>query len=272
VNNVSILISSFDDFSDCWQPCYHGLLKYWPDCPYEVFIVTNFKDSGSPLVKAIKVGRDRGWSRNTLFALEQIPTPSLIYTHEDFWIKRSVSTEVIAEYAGLLDKNKAAYIRLYPCPCPDSECELDPRLGVCSTDATYRTSLQLALWKKSVFQDLIVENENPWQFELHGTVRSRKYGAGFLSVKLFTTPDGQTYHHGIDYVCTAINKGKWSNAAKVYARQEGICIDFSNRPNETWWHDFARRNIFAARVGAFYDLADRAVKNPSKIINRLCGR
>jgi len=69
---VSFLISSCDSFSDCWKPYYHGLHKYWPDCPYNVLIVTNFKDSGDPSVKAIKVGEDKWWSHNTLQALNQI--------------------------------------------------------------------------------------------------------------------------------------------------------------------------------------------------------
>lgn len=262
---VSILISSCDNFSDCWEPYYHGLHKYWPNCPYDAFIVTNFKDSGDTLVKAIKVGKDNGWSHNTLQALDQIVTPYLIYTHEDFWIQQSVHTQSIAEYVALMDKGKADYIRLYPCPEPDSECEWDERLGVLSDQASYRTSLQVALWRKSVFQELIVKGENPWQFEVQGTIRSRKFGSRFLSVKRFRNPDGKPFHFGIDYVCTAINKGKWSKAAKNYAQQEGLAIDFSNRPSETWWHDFGRANRFGKCVNRVCTLAGPAVKNPSKI-------
>jgi hypothetical protein len=267
---VSFLISSCDSFSDCWKPYYHGLHKYWPDCPYNVLIVTNFKDSGDPSVKAIKVGEDKGWSHNTLQALNQIETPYVLYTHEDFWIQKSVSTQVITDYVALMERGKAEYIRLYPCPEPDYDFEFDDRLGTLAEEAPYRCSLQVALWRKSVFQELIVEGENAWQFEVQGTVRSRKYGSRFLSAKRFLAPDGNLSHFGIDYVCTAINKGKWSKAAKAYALREGLAIDFSNRPNETWWHDFVHASRFGTYINHICTMAVRAVKNPSKIISRLC--
>lgn len=266
---VSFLISSCDSFSDCWKPYYHGLRKYWPDCPYEVFVVTNFKSSEDTSVKAIKVGEDRGWSHNTQRALNEITTPYVIYTHEDFWIQQPVSTQIIAEYVELIQKDKADYIRLYPCPEPDYEYAWNEKLGVLADHASYRTSLQVALWRKSVFQELIADGENPWEFELQGSIRSQKYGSRFLSVRRFQNTDRKPYHYGIDYVCTAINKGKWSKAAKAYARNEGLSIDFSNRPNETWWHDFARASLFGRCVDQIGTRAGRFVRNPSRVISNL---
>jgi hypothetical protein len=211
-------------------------------------------------VQAIKVGEDKGWAGDTLRALGEITTPYVIYTHEDFWIKRTVQTQVIKEYAALMDKDRADYIRLYPCPEPDYECQYDKRLGVLADQAAYRTSLQVGLWRKSVFQELIVENENPWQFEINGTVRSREYGPRFLSVKRFWDAGGKPFHYGIDYVCTAINKGMWSKAAKSYALQEGLAIDFSNRPNETWWQDFKRSSPLGSAISRICAIAGQAVK------------
>jgi hypothetical protein len=265
MKRVSFLISSCDGFSDCWKPYYHGLHKYWPDCPYDIFIVTNFKESGDSLVQAIKVGKDKGWSRNTSQALNDVTTPYVIYTHEDFWINRKVQTQVIEEYIELMDKDKADYIRLYPCPEPDYECEDDKRLGILADDAAYRTSLQVGLWRKSVFQELIVAGENPWQFEINGTIRSKKYGARFLSVKRFWDTNGKPFHYGIDYVCTAINKGKWSKAAKIYAEQEGLKIDFSNRPNETWWQDFERSKPFGASISRICSIAGQIKKRTNAL-------
>jgi len=257
---VSIFISSFDGFSDCWKPYYHGLQKYWPDCPYEIFITTNFKESGDASIRTIKVGEDKGWSRNTLHALSKITSPYIIYTHEDFWINHRVQTHIIEEYVDMMDKGRADYIRLFPCPEPDYEHEYDKRLGVLADNAAYRTSLQVAIWRKSVFQELIVEEENPWQFETQGTIRSKKYGPRFLSVRRFYDAKKEPFHYGIDYVCTAINKGKWSKAAKIYASQEGLAINFSNRPHETSWHDFVRSTLFGASIGRIFIMPKRVKK------------
>lgn len=272
MKSAAILISSCDSFSDCWKPYYHGLFKYWADCPYDVFIVTNYKDSGDKSVRAIRVGDDKGWSHNTFEALKLIAAPYVIYTHEDFWIKRDVASRAIAEYIAFMADDKADYIRLFPCPEPSYECEWDKRLGVLANDAAYRASLQVALWRKQIFLDLIREGENPWQFEIQGSVRSRKYTNRFLSVKRLRAPDGKPFHFGIDYVCTAINKGKWSKAAKEYAKDEGLTIDFSNRPSETWWHDFERSGRLGACIGRICTTTGRSVKSPSKIMKRLLGK
>src|SRR5437773_912082 len=45
---VTILVSSFDGYSDCWGPVCHGFTKYWPNCPYPVLLMTNEKDHQHP--------------------------------------------------------------------------------------------------------------------------------------------------------------------------------------------------------------------------------
>jgi len=235
-NKTSILISSCDKFSDCWDPYIHGIKKYWPDCPYDIYIITNYLDIKDDFVRTINVGEDSGWANNMLIALKYIKAPYILYTHEDFWIKKTVDTKVIEEYIKLIELEKAEYISLYPGSKPYIPFSLDTRLNVISGNAPYRTSLQVALWRKKVLEDLIVEGENPWQFEILGTERSKNYGNKFLAVKRFFDGNNVPFHYGIDYVCTAINKGRWSKEALHYAKFEGLNIDFTNRPQEKWWH------------------------------------
>lgn len=253
-----MLISSCDKFSDCWDPYFHGLKKYWPDCPYDVYIITNYKEIQNDCVKAIKIGADRDWSANTLQGLQYITTPYIIYTHEDFWIKKRVDTKVIEDYVGLMDLDQVDYIGLYPGSEPYIPFPLDERLCVIADDASYRTSLQVALWRKNVLEALIVEGENPWQFEIQGTERSRRYGNRFLSVKRFFDGENEPYHYGVDYVCTAINKGRWSKEAKQYAQLEGLTIDFTLRPHEKWWH----RTTVYGRI-------EHAINRAQRILKRL---
>jgi len=269
MEKLAILISSCDDFSDCWDPYFHGFRKYWRDCPYDVFIVTNYKDLSDGSIRAIKVGKDRGWSQNTLEALRQIETPYVFYTHEDFWIKKPVETGVIEDYIALMERGKADYVRLFPAPPPDADFPDDWRLGILADEAPYRTSLQVALWRKTVFQELIVPGENPWQFELRGTIRSRKYGDKFLCVKPFYDQNGERYHYGVDYVCTAINKGRWSKAAKEYAVTEGLKIDFSNRRHEGLWHDFTRSGRLGQFCGRIAYVVTRGAREPRKVLREI---
>lgn len=269
MKKLTVLVSSCDDFSDCWEPYCHGLKKYWHDCPYDVFIITNYKDFTDGCAKSLKVGEDKGWGHNTIKALRQINTPYVLYTHEDFWIKRAVDTKIIEDYIAIMEQDKADYIRLFPCPPPDTDFPDDWRVGIIDQNSSYRSSLQVALWRKSVFENLIVPDENPWQFEIYGTIRSRKYDKRFLCVKKFVGEKSQPFHYGVDYVCTAINKGLWSKAAKSYAREEGIRIDFSNRPNENWWHDFIRSGRLGQFCGNIGNFVVQVAQNPQKVWRKI---
>lgn len=206
------------------MPFCHGLAKYWPDCPYPLYFITNQKTP--PCGQTIAVGADRGWSGNLLIALRQIETPLVLYAQEDYWITRAVDQSMIADYVSLLEQGRADYIRLYPAPGPDYPFPLDNRLGIWAQHAPYRTSNQMSLWRRSVLQDLLRADETGWNFEVWGSLRSRKYAERFLCVS--------KRKYGISYVFTAIVDGEWIPAARQYAASEGIDVDFDSLPTKPW--------------------------------------
>jgi len=264
-SHTKIIISSCDAFSDCWGTFLHGIRKYWADCPYETFILTNKKTFSDSIVKALPIGKDRGWACNILKAIDLVGAEYTLYGHEDFWINARVDTSAIQDYVQLLVENKADYIRLYPAPEPDMEFTQDKRLGIISDSSPYRASLQFALWRTSVFKNLIRPDENAWEFENNGTQRSRVFRDRFLSVKRFRDAYGRPYHHGIDCVCTAVNKGRWSRDAVKYVLAEKVEVDFSKRDSENWWDDFVRYSVLGRYVKAF----TFTIGNPLVVLRRI---
>ena len=228
VDQVTLVVSSVDSYSGCWPAFIHGLRKYWPDCPFEVVFVTNYKCVDAPGIRTQQVGEDRGWAQNLLAALARIDTPYVLYAQEDYWLDRRVDTAALLEYLSIIDRDLADHIRLYPgSQTPlSAECPYDARLATLGDRAPYRASLQMAFWRKSVLLDLIDPAEDAWQFEGAGTCRSRKYEGRFLCVKrrsprfLFRAP-------GVSYPFTAVVRGRWSAAARLYAQREKLTIDFS---------------------------------------------
>lgn len=236
-SRVTILISSFDGFKECWPAVCHGFTKYWPDCPFPVRLMTNQLDFPHPAVEVLKVSGGKVWGDRMISALEQIRSPFVMYFQEDYWINGPVQTQRVLEYLELMERHQLNYIRLLSNPGPDLPFPADPRLGILADDAPYRTSSQIALWRSSVLRALLVPGESVWDFELIGSKRSKAYSSTFLSV---WGQGGNDFFHGISYVATAINAGKWARMAHEYARQEGLHLDFSTRPTETMWHEFLR--------------------------------
>lgn len=234
---VTVLISSFDGYSECWEPVAHGIRKYWPGCPYRVLLMTEEKTFFHPAVETLRVGPNPVWSNGMISVVSRIATPFIVYFQEDYWLSEAVDTARIMGYVELMEAERLSYLRLLANPQPDFPFPLDHRLGVLADHAAYRTSLQIAIWRREVLLDLLVPGESAGQFEIRGTERSRKYGPSFLSVRRGGHDD---YANGIRYVCTAINRGKWSRLARPYAQAEGLVVDFSTRPTDTWWDDFKR--------------------------------
>jgi len=222
VDRVSLLVSSFDAYAACWQPFCYGLQKYWADCPYPLYFIANTLTA--PCGETIKVGQDRGWSANLRFALDTVQSPFILYAQEDYWLNQPVNTAAIAGYVRLMEQGAADYIRLYPYPRADAVFEPDSRLGVIGSTAQYRASLQMALWRTDALRDLLRDGEHGWAFEVEASIRSRSYGARFLTVNRF--------EDGASYIFTAVVDGEWSPLARDYARSEGIHVEFDALPKK----------------------------------------
>lgn len=144
-----------------------------------------------------------------------------------------------------IQKEKAACLRLYPCPGPDLPYPNNPDLGEISSNAPYRVSLQAAIWDKEIFNDLLVEGENAWEMEIKGSLRSRSITSPFLSVKRDIATD-LNINPAISYFCTAIDKGKWKREAIDFCKKEGIKIDSSKRPVQSW------KDLFWRKIKSIY--------------------
>lgn len=259
LEDVRVIVSSCDSFAACWPPLMHGFDRYWPDGPRPIRLITNRLPCEHPRVSGFATGPDHGWARNLRMALSSTPQPFVLYMQEDYWINRAVNTALVDSYVDHFRNGSLDYLRLVPVPPGTEHCEFDDRLRLLKPEARYRTSLQAALWRKSVLLEILQDDESPWNFELIGNERSRSYGTRFGCVagkSLKTTARGN-----LSYVCTAINKGRWSTDAVRYATREGLNVDFGTRGRETWLDDFRRQSAF----GRTLHLMERIVRKPHRV-------
>lgn len=229
IKNVAIIVSSCDAFSDAWKPFFTLFYKYWHDCPFNVYLIANTINYSDQRVKTICVGTDLGWSSNLQKALHQIAASTILYFQEDYFIKKNVKTELVLSLINKMRKYHAACLRLYPSPGPDSFFENEGSVGIISRDAAYRVSLQCSIWNSDTLESLLVPGENGWDMETKGTQRASGRDELFLSVKR-SGENGSVGDIPIDYLCTAIVKGRWTKEAVELCGTEGIKLDLKLRP------------------------------------------
>ncbi len=235
-DSVAVVISSCDRYSDLWKPFFTLLFRYWPDCPWPLYLQSNHQTFDDTRVTTIAVGDDSDWSTGFARFLDQVPHRYVVVLMEDYLLTKPVRTaelSALARTAGSLD---AACLRLFPCPGPDRPLSDHPGLGEIAVGAAYRLSLQAALWDKAALAALLVPGESAWELELKGSGRADRVARPFLSVERSPTAD-----YALPYFCTGVEKGRWLRPALRLCRREGIAIDLARRPAEPLLFDWVRR-------------------------------
>lgn len=248
MNDCAVLISSCDTYSDLWGPFFTLFFRYWPDCPFPIYLVSNSLRYSDSRVKTILVGSGGTWSDDIKKALLEISSPFIIYLQEDYLFRSRVNTGKIESLVDYVSQNPVASVRFIGKPDPAHK-HLNPfDLGKVEKGEPYRLSLQGALWRKEIFARLLKSGETGWETEIAGSRRTDELGELFLSAR-----KGKPL---LDYYPnTAIKKGKWFPGALKLLKWEGIKIDPTTR----------------GVLSAFKLLLGRLKNTLSKFMHRLFG-
>lgn len=231
------MVLSCDRYRDAWQPFFQLFKKYWKNCPYPVYLGANEIDEKIDGVKTLLSGKPLDWSTDTRKIAEQIREKYVIILLEDYFLLGDVNEKMLGDCLTVSVEKDAAFTRLasfradhFPMYAFDAMPDY-PFMGITRTNAPFRINLQAAIWNRNDFLSLLKDGESPWQFEVNGSVRSRKMDKLFLGI---TEASHQDILAGpIPYLCTAITKGIWMREALRLCRKENVALDLSHRPTET---------------------------------------
>lgn len=239
--DTAIVVPSCDAYEDAWLPFFTFFFKYWPDCPFPIYLITDHKIYPDNRVKTIALGQDFGWANNMKLVLDKIPENYFLYFLEDVFLTKKVDTARILRLLDLAKKENISCLRLFPEPGADKSWRDNKELGLIAKDAPYRVSTMTAIWPKDAFIRLLKPGENAWQFELDGTKRSAEMDELFLS----TWPGD----YAISYFATAIKKRQWLYDAVKMCEREGVKLDLTKRSVEKPFDAFTRKLAHMPVIG-----------------------
>jgi len=215
-NRLAVLVVSCDKYSDLWKPFFSLFWRFWPDCPFDIYLLSNNISPAIPQVKSLLVGDDISWSDNLQRGLSQLKEDYVFLFLDDLFLRESVNTKEVLEVFSWAVETDVNYIRMNPMRNkPDKS--LNKSIGILSKGVIYRTSTVVSVWKKDVLLDLLKLGESAWSFEVYGSIRSDKYDRFYASWK--------------DYfpITNAVIKGKWRKEAVRRLKLLGIEIDLTSR-------------------------------------------
>ncbi len=227
-NDCTILVLSCDKYSDLWEPFFGQFWKYWPDCPYPVVLGSNTIDYKDPRVKTILSGPDRDWSTSLRIILEKISTPYIFLWLDDIFPIEKIHSKNFSDALEFLSLNRGKHMHTQPSPKPDALTQ-DTRFGIYEPGAPYRATA-MGFWDISYLHDFLLPGENPWNFEIMGSYRTR-YSDGFYCSM---NPLFERLH--------VVEKGRIFLDAYEYCIAHSIQLDTKKRPV------LARANYLKSRI------------------------
>lgn len=211
---VAFMVVSCDKYSDLWDPFFHALRKYWPDCPYAVYLLTNHKSYDAPGVTVVNIGDDRSYSDNLRAATDQIEEKWVILWLEDVFISEPVDTRRFKAIIKAAQAVPVGYLKLVPqLPLSYADDE-GAEIGPIPKGVRYRSAVGLSLYNVATLKKLLVPGASAW--DLDTSTISNDLDEPFYAL----TPRGVrrlpiTWVHGVI-------KGKWFWAAIPFLKKEGF--------------------------------------------------
>jgi len=215
-NKFAILVVSCDKYSDLWNPFFKSFFKFWSDCPFNIYLLSNYKYANIPKVRSLSIGDDISWSDNLYKGINGLKEDYVFLFLEDLFLIDSVETNKISNIFTWILESNANYVRINP-SATKADKKFNDLVGIISKGTLYRTSTVLSVWKKDTLLDLLKTGETAWDFEIYGSLRSDIYD-GFYAT-----------WGGYFSILNTVTKGKWQRSAIKKLNSIGIEIDLSKR-------------------------------------------
>lgn len=222
MNKVAIMITSCDAYKECWAPMVYSMDKFWPDCEYPRFIVTNYiEDKEIRNVNFIKVGDDKkSWCTLAKKGLESIDCDYVIFFQDDYWLEKKVNNKAIKEHIRYMDENKIDYLKL------NTDINRDTnrigRTDYCENplDKRYAFNTAIAIWRKKVILQTLIDGWSGWYFERNIIPYMKEHNINFKSQCLLSSI--VPYKGILDIKGGAIVRGVWTDSAEKFLKENGM--------------------------------------------------
>ena len=121
--NLAILVVSCDRYSDLWPAFIELFYKFWPNCPYQLYIGSNNTRCDDTRVKSICIGEDKSWTDNVRKMLNEINSDHVLMLLEDFFFEDTVNNKDIRDLLQYAIDNNVDCLRLCPLPAPTKKLD-----------------------------------------------------------------------------------------------------------------------------------------------------
>ena len=246
---LSVVVNGYDGYSDAWSPFYQLFTKYWENCPYPKYFISG--DNVFPFLsfKSITTSKEFNACTRLKTALNRIKSKYILLFQEDYFLVKNVNNENIEIILDYMEKNKIDCMRLHPSPKPKGKEEIISQGLKCvkiTNGTEYCINLQLSIWRKDYFLELIKPLSTVWDIEYLGSKNCHKDSRLFsLSMDTWSSVIVDISTEG------AIQGGYWTRLAYAYMKKNNIVFSENKIKQEkliVYFRKWVKRKILWAPI------------------------
>lgn len=225
--DISFVVSSCDRYQDLWDPFFGCQERYWPDCPFQRYLITNEAVYDRPGVSVINVGPDRDYASNLIAAVNAVTTPWLILWVEDNPFTEHINTERLLSIVNEAVAEGAGYLKL----TPDAPLSFDDgngeRIGEVPRGVRYRAAFGNAMYRKETLLKMLVPGLSIWELDKGDRAHNLPDSIMALTVREARKPPLP--------LINLVIKGRWYWPAPAFLRREGFASVVPGRKRQPLW-------------------------------------
>ncbi len=229
---ISLIVCSYDGYSDCWDPYFKMLVKYFPEAKdFDIILSTTSKDYSFPGldINVIQHGNDAPWGKRLKQSLKQAKYDVVFPLSEDYFLRSRINFPMFKHFVDLMYENKEIdHLRMlrYNLRWTDKPSKFE-WLNKIDPVCKHRLVLIPGLWKKQVIDKYMKNYENVFMSEKINGYRSWIYKDGFYAIsEEYVEKYGQLYD---TWNSGYVFKGKWVPWGLNELESENLNIDFNKR-------------------------------------------
>ena len=217
---IVMFVLSCDAYSDLWDDFFNLRDKYWADCPYRWYVITESKDYQRKGVEVIKCGKDKNWAARFRYAVQVVNAQYYGIYLEDYFITEKIDNSIISELLDIMENNNVTFLNtsdvFYNVIGMKDKKYLKEHLIIIPNNRIYGISTESAIWERNYLLKKIGDSDySAWQFEID-RVNEAKSAEGLGGLNL--CDDRLPFHVSVEPV---VIQGKIYPRARKFFQKQG---------------------------------------------------
>lgn len=259
--DCTILLCSCDSYTDCWEPFFKLLMKYWPNCPYQIILNTEsveYQYEGLDIKCQQKFAeKDVPYGERMIAHIQEIKTPFTLVMMDDFFIRESVDEKKIQEVIKWLKEDDRAVVFSFQAIDDEMNAPSEKYFGYAKRPVfgEYKFNFQAAVWKTDYLLKSWKRHETPWEWETIANFRSFTDKYDFYCL---IDDKNAPINYGFCNSGMGVFRGKWVEESVVELfRENDIQMDFSKRG----FYQLSDKNVVRMKKNSIISNEFRAFKS-----------